>query len=299
MIQVLLQDQATGIKNVNQLTARNNLASHINHTVLAALAPRVSTKKIADQQAIIAAFGPLLPEFLVRFEVTTPLRIAHFLAQLAHESDGFCAIEEYASGAAYEGRDDLGNTQAGDGRRFKGRSPIQLTGRANYRDFTRWIRQFVPDAPDFERNPELVATWPWAAWAVFFFWSTKGLNAIADRDDLLAATKRINGGTNGLTDRAAYLKKAKTIIAEIQGEILGRDQDYSILRRGMRGPSVANVQRALRAAGFYHMSIDGIFGAGTEQAVRAFQRDHRLAADGLVGRKTIAALGRFMPEDVE
>ncbi len=284
---------------MNQLTARNNLASHINHTVLAALAPRVSAKKVADQQAIIAAFGPLLPEFLVRFEVTTPLRIAHFLAQLAHESDGFCAIEEYASGAAYEGRDDLGNTQPGDGRRFKGRSPIQLTGRANYRDFTRWIRQFVPDAPDFERNPELVATWPWAAWAVFFFWSTKGLNAIADRDDLLAATKRINGGTNGLADRAAYLKEAKTIIAEIQGEILGRDQDYSILRRGMRGPSVANVQRALRAAGFYHMSIDGIFGAGTEQAVRAFQRDHRLVADGLVGRKTIAALDRFMPEDVE
>nr|WP_247874528.1 peptidoglycan-binding protein [Brucella sp. 10RB9213] len=295
----MLQDQATGIKNVNQLAARNNLASHINHTVLAALAPRVSAKKVADQQAIIAAFGPLLPEFLERFEVTTPPRIAHFLAQLAHESDGFCAIEEYASGAAYEGRADLGNTQPGDGRRFKGRSPIQLTGRANYRVFTRWIRQFVPDAPDFERNPELVATWPWAAWAVFFFWSTKGLNAIADRDDLLAATKRINGGTNGLADRAAYLKKAKTVIAEIQGKILGRDQDYSILRRGMRGPSVANVQRALRAAGFYHMSIDGIFGAGTEQAVRAFQRDHRLVADGLVGRKTIAALGRFMPEDVE
>lgn len=284
---------------MNQLANRNNLASHINHTVLAALAPRAPAYRVAAQQANIAAFGPLLPEFLDRFEVNTPLRIAHFLAQLAHESDGFCAVEEYASGAKYEGRLDLGNTKIGDGRRFKGRSLIQLTGRDNYRAFTKWLRKLLPDAPDFELQPELVATWPWAAWAVFFFWSTKALNAIADRDDILALTKRINGGTNGLSDRAAYLKKAKTIVAEIQGEILGRDQDYAILRRGMRGTSVVNVQRALRAAGFYHMSIDGIFGAGTEQGVRAFQRDHRLVADGLVGRKTIAALERFMPEDVD
>ncbi|MEN5278718.1 peptidoglycan-binding protein [Brucella sp. TWI432] len=283
---------------MNTLTARTNIASHINHTVLAALAPRAPAYKITGQQAIIAAFGPLLPEFLELFEVTTPLRIAHFLAQVAHESDGFCTLREYASGAAYEGRLDLGNTKTGDGRRYRGRALIQLTGRAHARNFTVWIRRFLPTATDFEANPDLLETWPWAAWATFFFWSTNNLNALADHDDLLAVTKRVNGGTNGLNDRAAYLKKAKTIIAEIQGDILGRDQDYSILRRGMRGPSVANIQRALRAAGFYHMSIDGVFGAGTEQAVRAFQRDHRLVADGLVGRKTNAALERFMPEDV-
>lgn len=284
---------------MNTLAARNSLVSHINHTVLASLAPRAPAYKIVGQQTIIAAFGPLLPEFLERFAVNTPLRIAHFLAQLAHESDGFCAIEEYASGAKYEGRLDLGNTKAGDGKRFKGRSPIQLTGRDNYRAFTKWVRNYLSGAPDFEAQPELVATWPWAAWAVFFFWSTKGLNALADRDDLLAVTKCVNGGHNGLEDRAAYLKKAKTIVAQIQGEILGRDQDYAILRRGMRGPSVANIQRALRAASFYHISVDGVFGAGTEQAVRAFQRDHRLVADGLVGRKTNAALEPFMPEGVD
>lgn len=284
---------------MNKLDTRNSLASHINHTVLSALAPRAPANKVAGQQAIIAAFGPLLPDFLARFEITTPLRIAHFLAQLAHESDGYCAIEEYASGAQYEGRLDLGNTKPGDGKRFKGRSPIQLTGRNHYRAFTKWLRSFLPDAPDFEVKPELVATWPWAAWAVFFFWSTKDLNALADGDDLLAVTKRVNGGTNGLTDRAAYLKKAKTIVAEIQGDILGQDQDYAILRRGMRGQSVANIQRALRAARFYYMSVDGVFGAGTEQAVRAFQRDCRLVADGLVGRKTKVALKSFMPEDVD
>ncbi len=206
------------------------------------------------------------------------------------------------AGAAYEGRAIFLaiHSQPGDGRRFKGRSPIQLTGRANYRDFTRWIRQFVPDAPDFERNPELVATWPWAAWAVFFFWSTKGLNAIADRDDLLAATKRINGGTNGLTDRAAYLKKAKTIIAEIQGEILGRDQDYSILRRGMRGPSVANVQRARCAL---PVSIicrsTGFLARAPNRPCAPSSANTASFSDGLVGRKTFAALERFVPEDVE
>ena len=284
---------------MNSLSASNSLASHINHTVLAALAPRAPAKKVAGQQAIIAAFGPLLPEFLERFEVNTPLRIAHFLAQVAHESDGFCTLREYATGAAYESRLDLGNTQPGDGTRYRGRALIQLTGRSHARNFTIWIKRFLPDAPDFEARPELLETWPWAAWATFFFWSTQGVNELADRDDLLAVTKRVNGGRNGLDDRAAYLTKAKTIIAEIQGEIVGRDQDYSILRRGMRGTSVADVQRALRAAGFYHLSIDGIFGAGTEQAVRAFQRDHHLVADGLVGRKTLAALDRFMPEDVE
>ena len=275
-----------------------DLASQINHTVLAALAPRVAVIKIAQQQSIISSFGPLLPELLKRFHVTTSLRVVHFLAQLAHESDGFCAIEEYASGAAYEGRADLGNTQAGDGKRFKGRSLIQLTGRANYRTFTSWMRERLPDAPDFEAKPELVATWPWAAWAVFYCWSTRSLNYLADKDDLIAITKKVNGGTNGLSDRAAYLAKAKDIVAEISADAIAFQPGDTVLRRGMRGLSVADLQRGLRVAGFYHLSIDGVFGPGTEQAVKAFQRDHRLVADGLVGPKTMKSLQRFMPEDV-
>lgn len=191
------------------------LSSYINHTTLLAIAPRAPVKKIAAQQSIISSFGVLLPDFLSRFEVNTPLRIAHFLAQVAHESDGFCTLMEYASGAAYEGRKDLGNTQAGDGKRFKGRGPIQLTGRDNYRAFTRWMWKLNITDIDFEKQPELVTTWPWAAWATFFYWSTKSLNQIADRDDLVAVTKRINGGTNGLQQRSDYLVKAKTIIASL------------------------------------------------------------------------------------
>ncbi len=275
-----------------------DLASQINHTVLVALAPRVAVSKIAGQQAIIAAFGPLLPDFLSRFEVTTPLRIVHFLAQVAHESDGFCAVEEYASGAAYEGRSDLGNTLPGDGKRYKGRSLIQLTGRSNYRAFTKWVQYYVPDAPDFEAKPELVATWPWAAWAVFYYWDTRTLNIYADRDDLVGLTKKVNGGTNGLSDRAAYLAKAKDILAEISADAITFQPGDTVLRRGMRGLAVADLQRALRGAGFYHLSIDSIFGPGTEQAVLAFQREHRLVADGLVGPKTMNSLQRFMPEDV-
>src|SRR5690606_4275467 len=124
--------------------------------------------------------------------------------------------------------------------------------------FATWMRQYHSDAPNFELKPELVATWPWAAWAVFYFWSTRNLNDLADRDDLVAITKRINGGTNGLSDRAAYLAKAKDIVAEISADAIAFQPGDTVLRRGMRGLSVADLQRGLRAAGFYHLSIDGI-----------------------------------------
>lgn len=270
-----------------------NLALHINHSVLALIAPKAPVKKIAKQQEIIAAFGALLPSMLERFQVTSALRITHFLAQVAHESDGFCTVEEYASGAAYEGRKDLGNTQAGDGRRFKGRAPIQLTGRDNYRAFTTWMRKLGITNIDFEAKPEFVASWPWAAWATFFYWSTKGLNKFADNDDLIGLTKRINGGLNGLQDRSVYLIIAKEVVANIQATQLAGNQDRSLLRRGMRGNDVATLQYALREAGYYHLTIDGIFGAGTEQAVRSFQREFRLVVDGMVGRKTQDKLHPF------
>jgi putative chitinase len=131
------------------------------------------------------------------------LRLAHCMAQLVHESGSFRYMEEIASGAAYEGRRDLGNTAPGDGKRFKGRGPIQLTGRANYRAFGRRI------GIDLERHPEIAAIPSIGLHVALEYWQSRGLNALADADDVLAITKKINGGTNGLADRKAHLAKIK------------------------------------------------------------------------------------------
>jgi putative chitinase len=136
----------------------------------------------------------------------TPLRLAHFMAQVAHESGGFRYMEEIASGQAYEGRADLGNTQPGDGKRYKGRGPIQLTGRANYRTYGRQV------GIDIEAHPEVVAMPSFGLLVACMFWDSKGLNALADADDVIAVTRKINGGQNGLADRQAHLAKAKGLI---------------------------------------------------------------------------------------
>jgi putative chitinase len=131
------------------------------------------------------------------------LRLAHFMAQLVHESGSFRYMEEIASGSAYEGRVDLGNTVPGDGKRFKGRGPIQLTGRANYRTFGRAI------GIDLERHPEIAAVPSIGLHLALEYWKSKGLNAFADADDVTTITKRINGGLNGFADRKAHLAKIK------------------------------------------------------------------------------------------
>lgn len=274
----------------------DTLTSLIDHRVLQAVAPRAPTKYIAAQQKNIAAFGPLLPVLLPKFKVDSVLRISHLLAQVAHESDGFCTTTEYASGQAYEGRTDLGNTQKGDGVRFKGRGLIQLTGRANYRSFTQWISRHIAGAPDFEKIPEKVADFPWAAWCVFYYWSTRNLNTLADQDDLVAVTKVVNGGRNGLAERGSYLGKLKSEVFRIEAGRVGFRQNAPLLRRGSVGLDVETLQRALKSAGLYSLAIDTVFGAGTEQAVRAFQKKNLLTVDGLVGKRTWAALANFMPK---
>lgn len=132
-----------------------------------------------------------------------PLRLAHFLAQVMHESGSFRWMEEIASGAAYEGRADLGNTQPGDGVRFKGRGPIQVTGRANYRRFGRRI------GIDIERHPEIAGFPSIGLHLACEFWKDRGLNTLADVDDARGITRKINGGFNGLDDRLAHLAKVK------------------------------------------------------------------------------------------
>jgi predicted chitinase len=138
---------------------------------------------------------------LSEFGINTSLRLRHFLAQIAHESDNFNTLEEYASGAQYEGRKDLGNAQKGDGVKYKGRGYIQLTGRDNYRRYGRIL------GVDLENNPELASDPAIALKIAAEFWRGNGLNELADKNDIRAITKKINGGLNGLDSRIRFLTK--------------------------------------------------------------------------------------------
>jgi putative chitinase len=159
-------------------------------------------------------FAQPLALVMRRYNINTPIRQAHFLAQLAHETSGLQDVEEIASGAAYEGRGDLGNTQPGDGARFKGRGLIQLTGRANYAAFSKHLGK------DVLSNPGLVSSDPnIAASAAGWFWTMRGLNKYADRDDVLTVSVRINGRKrngfpNGFSDRKARLALIKGVMAD-------------------------------------------------------------------------------------
>jgi len=150
------------------------------------------------------------------FDINTPLRMAMFLAQVSHESGRFVYRREIwgptEAQKRYEGRLDLGNTQAGDGKRFMGRGPIQVTGRANYISARNRLRERYNDTPDFEKEPERLEEPIWGARAAADFWFTKGLNALADAGDIERVTKRINGGLNGIDDRKKLYSGAKKVL---------------------------------------------------------------------------------------
>ncbi len=149
---------------------------------------------------------PHLVSTLAEFDLTTPLRQAHFLAQLCHESGSFNYLEELASGEDYEWRDDLGNVEAGDGVRFKGRGLIQITGRTNYGDCGEAL------GVDLLAHPTRLADDDLACRSAGWFWSTRNLSSFADRDDVDTVTYRINGGYNGYEDRIYYLSAAKEVL---------------------------------------------------------------------------------------
>lgn len=169
---------------------------------LAALFARVGAKPDVARELALAGLIHMSAAGLFASE----LRLAHFLAQVGHESGGFRYMEELASGAAYEGRADLGNVVKGDGVRYKGRGPLQLTGRANYRAVGRAF------GVDLESHPELAAVPSIGLWIACHYWTTRSLNDAADADDLERITRRVNGGLNGLADRQSRLTMLKGML---------------------------------------------------------------------------------------
>lgn len=151
---------------------------------------------------------PFINEAMAEFEINTELRAAAFLAQLAHESGELRYMEEIASGSQYEGRKDLGNTEPGDGKRYKGRGPIQLTGRTNYQKYGQLL------GLNLEGNPEVAATPEVGFRVAGQFWKLNGLNSLADKRQFKEITKRINGGYNGLADRVKYYDRAMIAIPD-------------------------------------------------------------------------------------
>lgn len=153
--------------------------------------------------ARIDKYLPVINEWADKFDINAPLRMAHYLAQVAHESAELKYTKEIASGWAYEGRKDLGNIHKGDGMRYKGRGLIQITGRANYMAYKEFCGYDVVSRPELLEQPL------GAVKSSMWYWQQHGLNELADRDDLASITKRINGGMNGYTSRKIYLLKAK------------------------------------------------------------------------------------------
>lgn len=165
-------------------------------------------------QAKRALFLPFLNQAMATYGVNTMLRTAAFVAQLAHESGEFRFMEELWGPTDAQRRYEppstlatrLGNTQAGDGKRFKGRGPIQITGRFNYKKYGDLL------GVDLTSQPDLAATPAIAFATAGLYWKTNGLNELADKDDFLTITRRINGGTNGLADRQKYYAAAKGVL---------------------------------------------------------------------------------------
>jgi putative chitinase len=164
---------------------------------------------IAPQCKVAMSLVDPLNKWLPQYGINTLLRLDHFLGQAAEESAGFATLVEYASGREYEGREDLGNTQEGDGVLFKGRGIFQLTGRANYAKMSQIL------GVDLVSNPDLAATPDIAVRVACEYWRTHGLAALADQDDLEGITRRINGGTNGIQDREIFTSRADKVLSPL------------------------------------------------------------------------------------
>lgn len=262
-----------------------------------------------------------LCDMLPKYGITTERRVAHFLSQCAHESANFKRLEENLNYSAkalravfgryfgnppkrdadeYHRRPEMianyvymdefrkykmGNVNEGDGWLFRGRGLKQLTGRDNYTKFGASIGMSAEEAAEY------VATEKGAVESACWFWDANNLNSIADTDDVVKMTKRINGGNIGLADRQKRYTHAMEVLG-MSVEDLGTDDDdiqeilddIGVLRKGAKGDGVKIMQEALG------ITADGDFGPGTERALKAWQEDNGLTPDGIAGPATFTKL---------
>ena len=206
-----------------------------------------------------ALYLPHLNRALERYAIDTALRAAAFVAQLAHESGEFRWMEELwgptDAQRRYEPPSDLakrlGNTEAGDGKRFKGRGPIQITGRFNYGRYGQGVGVDLVADPARAAAPEIAFA------TAGLFWQSNGLNELADARDFVAITKRINGGTNGLADRQRYYVRAQAVLGgapAVRAAPLPRGHEAIVAdaaasaRRARAAPKKKAVKGAAKAA---------------------------------------------------
>ena len=158
-------------------------------------------------------FLPYLNRFAEEFEINTPLRWAHYLAQIAHESGELRYTKELGNKDYFHRYDVgklknmLGNLKDGDGYKYRGRGLIQITGRANYQAY----QNSKYCTGDIMENPQLLELPLGATKSAMWWWWKHDLNKLADSDSFLAITKTINGGTNGLESRRKFLARAKKV----------------------------------------------------------------------------------------
>lgn len=264
------------------------------------------------------AWYELAVELFPKYGLTTSNRIAGFMAQAGHESGDFKVVQEnlnYSETAllktfsryftkstakqyarkpemiANHVYDDanrtnkLGNTQPGDGWRFRGRGLIQLTGRWNYEKFGSSIGKTAEEAAAY------METKKGAMESALWFWKVNNLNRFADANDIEGMSRAVNGGDNGLTDRVDRYTRNKAAIGSVASfptpvnpQITDSVTTSRTLQRGSRGDDVKKVQQALKIA------VDGIYGVTTEAAVRSWQRNNKYQVTGKLNQQQIAQI---------
>ena len=190
-----------------------------------------------------------------------PPVLAQYLAQVAHESGRFMWDEEVwgptAAQARYDSRTNLGNTAAldGDGKLFKGRTAIMVTGGDNYRGFRDWCRELFDNVPDFEVEPWRILEDPWEGLAPIWFWETNGLNRYARAGNIEMVTKTVNGGLNGYADRLALYPRCALVLLGYKPDAVRSFQRSARLDLvdGIAGPTTRGaMHKALSALPAWH-----------------------------------------------